>query len=70
MTVTAADRDRLLRELLDAERQVRRGDFAVTYRPVEEIKAALELVERELGVLGEASAPKVRQVRIVSEKGL
>lgn len=70
MTVTSADRDRLLRELLGAERAVNTGDYSVTYRPVAEIKAALEIVERELGVQVEAARPKIRQVRIFGEKGL
>ncbi|MFZ1427175.1 MAG: hypothetical protein WAS21_10440 [Geminicoccaceae bacterium] len=68
--VTNADRERLLQELLVAERAVNSGDFSVTYRPVAEIKAALEIVERELGMQTETAQPRIRQVRIFSEKGL
>lgn len=70
MAVTQADRDKLMRELLDAERRVEKGDYSVTFRPVDEIRAALELVDRELGLQTDASRPRIRQVRIFSEKGL
>lgn len=70
MTVSQADRDRLLQELLQAERQVSDGDYSATFRPVAEIRAALELVERELGLQADPVQPRVRQVRLYSEKGL
>jgi hypothetical protein len=70
MAVTQADRDKLLRELLDAERRVEKGDYSVTFRPVEEIRSALELIDRELGAQTDPVRPRTRQVRIFSEKGL
>ena len=57
----------LKRALASGERRVSFNDKTVEYRSVEELQAAIRVVEAEL--LWDQGTPKARQVRITTRKG-
>lgn len=68
MAYTAADREALQRALARGERRVTFGDKTVEYRSVDELRAALREVDAALA--REAGRPKLRQIRVITGKGL
>jgi len=68
MAYTAADREALERALARGERRVTFGDKTVEYRSVDELRAALREVDAALA--REAGRPKLRQIRVITGKGL
>jgi hypothetical protein len=68
MAYTAADREALERALARGERRVTFGDKTVEYRSVDELRAALREVDAALA--REAGRPKLRQIRVTTDKGL
>ena len=68
MAYTEAQRDALRKALASGVLRVSYDGMATEYRSVEELKAALHTVERELA--DEAGRKALRQVRVYATKGL
>jgi hypothetical protein len=72
MAYTQAHLDALEAALARGERRVTFGDKTVEYRSVEELKAAIDAVKRELFAQAAAAGLRSaapRQIRIVTGKG-
>lgn len=72
MAYTQADLDALESALAKGERRVTFGDKTVEYRSVEELKAAIREVKRELDRLNSQaglSPRSPRQIRVTTNKG-
>lgn len=68
MTYTTTQLDALKRALATGERRVSFGDKTLEYRSVDELQAAIRMVETEIA-RGTGVSP-TRQIRITTRKGL
>lgn len=68
MTYTTTQLEALKRALATGERRVSFGDKTIEYRSVDELQAAIRMVET--GIARGAGVSPKRQIRITTSKGL